>query len=307
MQLNLRQLEAFKAVMETGTAIHAAEILNVSQPAVSKLIANFERAVGFEVFDRAHGRLAPTPEAVMLYNVVEHAFASVARIEQSAVDIRERRDGRLTVGVMPALSAGFAQRVATAFLARRPQVSLTLHGRSSQKIIESLAGQQLDLGIFAAGFDHPGVSTDFQFRIAAVCILPRGHRLANKAHIEPADLEGESFISLTMLDRIRSRVDHPFEAAGIRRSIRIDTPMAASACAFVAQGAGVSIVDPFSAMEADDRQVAVKPFVPAIHFDMEVAYPSRSRRSQLVLAFADALREGLQAYPGLTLVESGPG
>jgi DNA-binding transcriptional LysR family regulator len=302
MKLNLRQLEAFKAVIETGTVSQAAEVLNVSQPAVSKLIANFERAVEFDVFDRAHGRLTPTPEATMLYNVVERAFISVAQIGQSAIDIRERRHGRLTVGVMPALSIGFIQGVATEFLVGRPGVTLTLHARSSAKVIESLAGQQLNLGIIAAGLDHAGVETEFFCRVVAVCVLPSDHRLANKDLIVPGDLEGENFISLTMLDRIRARIDHPFEEAGVRRILRIDTPMAASACAFVAKGAGVAIVDPFSALEFQDRRIVVKPFEPAIHLDFVIAYPLHAQRSQLVADFIAALRRSLKSYPGLPLV-----
>ncbi|MDH3234423.1 MAG: LysR substrate-binding domain-containing protein [Alphaproteobacteria bacterium] len=305
MKLNLRQLEAFKAVMETGTVSQAAGVLNVSQPAVSKLIANFERAVGFDVFDRAHGRLAPTPEAAILYNVVERAFVSVAQIGQSAIDIRERRHGRLMIGVMPALSTGFIQEVATEFLVDRPRVTLTLDARSSARVIESLAGQQLDLGIVAAGLDHAGVETEFFCRVEAVCVLPSDHRLAKKDVIVPTDLDGEHFISLTMLDRIRPRIDHPFEEAGVRRILRIDTPMAASACAFVAKGAGVAIVDPFSALEARDGRIVIKPFAPAVPLDFVIAYPLHAQRSQLVLDFIVALRRSLRAYPGLPLIETG--
>lgn len=301
MKLNLRQLEAFKAVMETGTVSHAAGVLNVSQPAVSKLIANFERAIGFAAFDRAHGRLAPTPEATMLYSVVERAFISVGQIEQSAIDIGERRHGRLTVGVMPALSLGFIQEVASKFLADRPGVTITLHARSSSKVIESLARQQLDLGIVAAGLDHAGVETEFFCRVEAVCVLPNDHRLANKEVIVPSDLEGEPFVSLTMLDRIRARIDHPFEEAGVRRILRIDTPMAGSACAFVAKGAGVTIVDPFSALEFHSDRIVIKPFQPAIFFDFVVAYPLHAQRAHLVEDFVVELRRMLKAYPGLSL------
>lgn len=304
MKLNLRQLEAFKAVMETGTVSHAAGVLNVSQPAVSKLIANFERGVGFEVFDRSHGRLAPTPEATMLYNVVERAFISVAQIEQSSIDIRERRHGRLTVGVMPALSAGFIQEVATEFLADRPRVTISLHPRSSPKVIESLAGQQLDLGIIAAGLDHAGVETEFFCSVEAVCVLPNDHRLAKKKVIVPTDLEGEPFISLTMLDRIRARIDYPFEEAGVRRILRIDTPMAGSACAFVAKGAGIAIVDPFSALEFQNDRINIKPFRPTITFNFVIAYPLHAQRSQLVKDFVIELRRKLKTYPGLPLIAS---
>ena len=154
------------------------------------------------------------------------------------------------------------------------------------------------------GLDHPGVETEFFCRVEAVCVVPLHHRLSGKNVIVPTDLEGEQFISLTMLDRIRARIDHPFEEAGVRRVHRIDTPMAASACAFVANGAGVAIVDPFSALESKDGRIVIKPFAPAIHFEFVIAYPLHAQRSQLVADFIAELRRRLRSYPGLPLVES---
>lgn len=60
--MDVRQIEAFHAVMTSGTTARAAQVLRISQPAVSKAIASLERAVGFALFDREKGRLVPTPE-----------------------------------------------------------------------------------------------------------------------------------------------------------------------------------------------------------------------------------------------------
>ncbi|WP_207184085.1 LysR family transcriptional regulator [Methylobacterium indicum] len=64
MSLNIRQLEAFRAMMQAGTTKGAAELVGLSQPAVSRLIDAFEQAVDIPLFDRARNRLSPTPEAV---------------------------------------------------------------------------------------------------------------------------------------------------------------------------------------------------------------------------------------------------
>jgi len=303
MKLNFRQLEAFKAVVETGTVSQAAEVLHVSQPAVSKLVFNFERAVGFSAFNRVRGRLRPTPEGMMLYKEIERAFVGIRQISQAAQDIRELKHGRLVLGVMPALANGFIQEVTTAFLADRPKVSVTMHARSSRKVIEWLAVQQLDLGIVAGGLDHPGVAAEALCRADAVCVLPPNHRLADRDVIEPPDLEGESFVSLTTLDQIRPRIDHPFQEANVRRILRVDTPMASSACAFVAKGAGVSIVDPFTAHEFLGAAIIVKPFRPAIHFDFDVCFPLDARPSHLTVEFTRLLRDAVGFHPALPVIE----
>ena len=65
--MKIRQLEAFRAVMVWQTVTRAAEALHVSQPAVTRLIADLEESVGFQLFSRIRGRLHPTAEGEALY------------------------------------------------------------------------------------------------------------------------------------------------------------------------------------------------------------------------------------------------
>ena len=78
-QLNLRQVEAFKAVIEYGTVSRAAEMMNVSQPATSKLIAHLEEDTGLRLFDRVKGRLVPTRHGMRLFEEIDRIFAGVRK------------------------------------------------------------------------------------------------------------------------------------------------------------------------------------------------------------------------------------
>ncbi|MGX1787000.1 LysR family transcriptional regulator [Bosea sp. NPDC055332] len=61
--MNVRQVETFDVVMKVGSISRAAEILDVTQPVVSRTIAELESALGFSLFDRVRNRIVPTPEA----------------------------------------------------------------------------------------------------------------------------------------------------------------------------------------------------------------------------------------------------
>src|ERR1700720_690729 len=99
--INLRQVEAFKAVIENGTISRAAEILHVSQPAMSKLIAHFEFDTGLKIFDRHKGRLAPTENGMRLYNEIDRIFAGIRQVENAVDVIRREEQGRISIGVLP--------------------------------------------------------------------------------------------------------------------------------------------------------------------------------------------------------------
>lgn len=75
--MNLRQCEVFRAVMEAGTVTEAAHRLRISQPAVSKMLAQLERDLGLRVFLRQRRRLVPTPEGRALHQEVQRAFVGL--------------------------------------------------------------------------------------------------------------------------------------------------------------------------------------------------------------------------------------
>src|SRR5438270_2131331 len=124
MRLNPRQVEAFRALMLTASTVRAAEVMHVTQPAVSRLVRELQDALELRLFERRGTRLVPTSEAVSLYAEVERSFVGMERIAQAARDLRARRAGRLRIAAMPALCNGFLPRFTGGFLAAHPQLDL---------------------------------------------------------------------------------------------------------------------------------------------------------------------------------------
>src|SRR5262245_3427845 len=114
--MNLRQIEAFRALMLSGTVQGAADLMRISQPAVSRLLGELERSSGLALFDRARRRLRPRPEAHLFFREVQQAFAGLDRLRQKAHDIRAFGLGELRVATVPALAVGFIPQVCQAFL-----------------------------------------------------------------------------------------------------------------------------------------------------------------------------------------------
>jgi len=293
--VNLRQIEIFKCVMEAGTVTAAAERLHVSQPAVSKQLAELERRLGFAVFDRVSGRLVPTSEGRALYDEVERVQASLEQLTRFAVDLRATRRGRLSIGALPILSTRWLPGVVGRFLAHRPQVMLALQTLGSMKVIEGVESRRFDVGVAMPSAQLPGVEQELLMRIELVCVLPRKHPLAARRVIAPADFDGENFVWLTTFDRSRLTIDRTMETAGVRIGRRVDTFMAATACALVAERVGLSLLDAVTAAEQLSERVAVRRFRPRTEFDIMLVRPQHSPRSNLVEEFVAELRRNVAA------------
>src|SRR3546814_7243532 len=96
MMWQIRQLEAFQAVMAHGSLTRAAMTLHISQPAVSKLVAELERKCGFKLFQRRGNRLTVTAEGQLLYNELQRILVGTEDLRLKAEEIREQRDRKST-------------------------------------------------------------------------------------------------------------------------------------------------------------------------------------------------------------------
>ena len=294
--ITVRQVEAFHALMQRHTVTRAAEMLRISQPAMTRLIAEFEAGAGLALFNRSQGRLFPTAEAHVLFKEVELAFRGLEQITQALDQIRSMRRGSLRIACSPALAPGFLPPLVAAFTRAHEGVEVVVLEHMFRMIIEFVAGQRVDLGLLVEAISHPSVHLEPIFEAPMSCILPLDHRLAPRPVIRPEDLANEIFVSFPEQTDTRIAVDNVFAARGITRRTLLGVQMTQTAIGLVECGAGVSLVDSVSARFARGR-VAVRPFEPAILDSIFLATPSGQPPSILTTEFVrrmrDSIRQGL--------------
>ncbi|QCK84757.1 LysR family transcriptional regulator [Phreatobacter aquaticus] len=287
--MNHRQLETFAAVMRAGTASRAADILGVTQPAVSRSLAELEKALGFQLFARVQNRLVPTPEAHQFFTEVEASFRGIDTLRAAAARIRDHGSGQLRIGSLSALGSSLVPRAIARFRQTHPDIAVTLIVAASREIRDQVASGAFDLGLAADEIDTTGVQHQLFVAPDAVCALPVGHRLAAKAVITPADLEGEPMIAYVPEDRARQRIDRIFDQAGIRPRIVVETIYAATVCALVSEGVGIGFVSRYGAAGHDQSRLVLRPFEPAAPIRSLLILPPDRPKSDLVRAMIDAL------------------
>lgn len=270
--INHRQLEAFHAVMIMGATTRAAEMLGVSQPAISRLIKQLEHSTKLKLFERASGRLIPTREGLLFHAEVSRAFQSFSRLGTIADDIRNYRAETLKIAALPVLGFSFVPHVVGSFHETHPRTMINLEVASSDFVRDLVAAGQIDVGFAAEEIDISGVFAEQFAMPPAVCALPRGHDLAGKAVITPADLVDQPFISLSHADRARHRIDKVFDHQRIARNVIAETHFALTICQFVQKGLGVGLINPYCLDTVATDSVIVRPFLPRITFKTMMIY-----------------------------------
>ncbi|MCO5734182.1 LysR substrate-binding domain-containing protein [Rhizobium sp. SSA_523] len=294
--MNIRQLEAFHATMETGSVTLAGERLGVSQPAVSKLLRSFSDACGFTLFTRSGGRLVPTLEARMLAAEVDRMFAGTKRIARLAEAVRNREWGEVTLAAPAALATRYLTQALSPFLAEQPDIHLTLLSRNSPRIGELVASGQVDIGLSVLPFDQPSIRSEIIMRFSMVCVLPAAHPLARKQVIEIDDLRNELFVSLPRDDCSLMTIDRAFQMRGVQKRNRIEVPLSETACSLVANGVGISIVPPFVGIDYANDRLVRRTLLPETFMDVWLLTPSGRAPSLAAQMLADFIRTAVSPF-----------
>lgn len=247
LRLGLKQLEYFRAVMQTGTVSAAARLLNVSQPNVSRMIKYMEMRLGVALFERHKGRLQPTPEAGALFKEVQSLHLHLESLQDSLRRIVSGEAGRLRVGSSPSLG----RRVIPALLGilRRelPALALRLDILSVSQVVEYIVFGEGDCACTIFPIEHPLISTDEFARGSLLCLVPAGHRLATrKAPLTARELAGEALIGFEAHTPHGQIVDEFFRQGGVAPAFLSSVRFAETACALAEQGHGVALVDEFT-------------------------------------------------------------
>lgn len=265
--ISLRQIEAFKAIVETGSVTAAANAMHVSQPSVSRLLSSLELNVGFILFERIKGRLRVTPEAMLLYDEVQKYFRNLQKLAHTASDIRSLARGQLRLASFVALTIAITPRVIKDFNKAHPQVQISCTTGQSRQIVDLVTSRFADLGIVDPIAISDAVRIERQWQFRCVCALPIDHPLIGKKRITLDDLLGESVIGLEKAFLSRYAAGSKLYES-LAPSLRIQVHQSIAACALVSEGVGVAIIDPFTAMHYSTRGIKVRPLAVSIPFEM---------------------------------------
>src|ERR671919_1078069 len=251
--MDTRQLTAFCAVVDRRSFSQAAELLGVSQPAVSLQIRSLEERLGTQLIDRSGRRVEPTEAGSALYRGAQRLLALE---EQLLEDVAAGEDGPLHGRLELGASSGPGETVLPVLLGEfqreHPDVHVALAVHDTQTIVHLVARRELELGVVGAARRHRGVAFEPFFRDEVILVCPPGHRFAGRT-IDLDELKGEPLIIMQEGAGVRQVIEDELRRAGVRLrelDVRLELGLQESVRSAVRAGYGVAFISR-SAIESD--------------------------------------------------------
>ncbi len=283
---NIRQIEAFKAVMELGTVTRAANQLCISQPAVSKLLAYLEEDTELKLFERHKGRLTPTSSAMQLYDSVKRLFVGMNKLDAEINLIRRGKQNSLSFGVLPALTGPYIAELCSNFIEANPGTQLSTTARSSHYLRSWLTNHELDAVVIEAPIQVPDTKCLPVLEAPLVCIMSPDHALSQKSEITPYDLDNVDFIDFELNSNSSKLQQGLFQDYGVLPRINLSVNTSPFMAEFVARGLGVALVHPL-ALYGRGLDVIAKPFKPDVVVSYYLAWSQNNANQNNIEAFVD--------------------
>ncbi len=262
--MRLRHIEVFHAVMKAGTINGAAQVLHVSQPAVTKVLQHCEQQIGMPLFDRVKGKLHPTPEARRLFVEVEKLHQDLASIRRLAASLRVGDSERVRLVATPTLGATVVPEALTRWSKALPTARCELSTNHTREIVSALLMGEADLALSLQDPQHPSIKAEVLASGAMMALCPVGTpEAAEDGPLSAKDIRSQ-MVSLADSDPLGSMITASMDAPESPIESRISVQTYQMARALAESGVGMTVIDPFTSATANPALVRIRRMDPII-------------------------------------------
>ncbi|WP_442683425.1 LysR family transcriptional regulator [Stenotrophomonas sp. JC08] len=295
--MRLRQIEVFHAVYTTGSISAAARALHVSQPSVSKVLHHTQQQLGFDLFKLVRGRLVATDEAHALFVEVKDINDRLLSLQKAVRNIRDIGGGHIRLAVVPSLGQHVLPAALTAYRRQHPDVTFEVKTLHHGDLFQALYERECDIAIAYNPPLHPRMHRRLLGRGQLMLLFDITQWPTPPARIPLRWLQDHDMVGLASSGPIGDLFTHAVEHQGIRLREVVSSQTYALAAALTRCGAGMSVLDEFSACAHAGGSLLARPLEPEIGFRIECVYledrPPSKAASEFIRQFQRSL-DGLQ-------------
>ncbi|MFG1463255.1 LysR substrate-binding domain-containing protein [Xanthobacter sp. DSM 24535] len=251
MAINLHLLRLFTSVAEQHSFSRAAEVLNISQPAVSKGVRELEGQLHCVLLERSPAGVRLTEAGSVLLSHATALFAAERRAEEELQALRGLAQGELHVGASTTIATYVLPRLLGAFQDIHPDLHLRLTSANTQDIADRLLSRDIDVALVEGPVEHPSLISHPWLTDELVVIAAPDHPLAQmEGPVLPSDLDHARHIVREAGSGTRDVVVLALEAFAVRPRMVMEVGSTEAIKQVVAAGLGIAIV---SAAAAKDQ------------------------------------------------------
>ena len=204
MHIEFRHLRTIKAIHDAGGLARAAELLHITQSALSHQVKGLEDQAGVELFVRRSKPMKLSAAGMRLLRLAEQILPQIEALQEEFSNLRDGKTGRMHIAIECHACFEWLFPVLETFRKSWPDVDVDIRPGLAFDALPALQKEEVDLVVSSDPEEIPGVEFVELFDYAPVFVAASTHPLAAKPYIDAADFRGETLITYPVE---RSRLD----------------------------------------------------------------------------------------------------
>ena len=242
MKLDVLGMQAFVAVADEGGFGRAAEVLHLTQAALTRRVQNLERQLGVTLLDRTTRSMALTS---LGRDFLPRARRLLGDLSAALLEIRETGDamrGNVTIACVPTAGVRYLPGVIRRYAAKHPENRVRILDHASADVAEAVLRREAEFGINVAGPQHPDLVALPLFKDRFVLVCRADHALAKRRSLAWKDLEPHPLIYMGAISGNRHLLDAALAGHPLTLRFQFEVQRSSTALGMVAEGLGAAVV-----------------------------------------------------------------
>ncbi len=292
--VEFRLLRSFVALAEELHFGRAARRLHISQPPLSRQIAQLEAELGVSLFTRTKRRVELTAAGRVLYERSRTNLASIEHSLEEAISVSRGEAGRLTIGLVGSAAYAILPQILSAFRTIHPGVEFRFHAMTTTQQIHALLDNRIDIGLVRTPLRSDGIDVHHLAEESLMVAIHASHSLAAQPVISMKMLADEPLLISPREDAVgyHDEVISLCNAAGFTPRIACEAQPFSTLIGLVAAGLGLAIV-PDALKHIQLNQVTYRPLNASISKTAFALAVRSSDQSPLVTGFIATARHAV--------------
>lgn len=258
MNISIRQIRAFLALAETENFTKASEIVCLSQPAFSALIASLEQEIGYRLFDRDTRKVQLNTNGLHFIELANRFVNNYHNMVEEIKLYKQGEEGIVTLAVLPSIAVDWLPRIISKFNAVNPHIRINIIDTQWDRCLQAIASNTADIAVTAGTPSLKEIHAELLFSDDFYLICPKNHPLTQKSQVELHDLDGEKFIAFSSGTSIRLFTDQLAQIYNIHYVLEVR--QLTTMMGLIATGHGISIVTGLTLFQFEHDSIAIIPF-----------------------------------------------
>lgn len=295
-RMNLDHLKTFHVVALSGSFTKAAEILYLTQPAVTLQIKGIENALKSELFDRSHRQIRLTPKGKILFKYTRQLFELFDEIEGVFNDFNHLQIGNLTIAASAVIASYYLPKMLATFCSHFPLITVNVKMGDSQTVVDLVANHEADIGLSRHVHKTHGVDMELFSQESYVCVAsPNSSYASLKRPLTVAEFAEGYQVMRQPGSRMRTKIEEWFVAEGAESKLlepKIEVNSLESSKVLIQSGFGIAAFPQIAVREEikQEKLVEVKVENFNVKADYYISLPTGYSMSPSTFQFHNMLK-----------------